>query len=233
MFGSTLNPSIVSDDLVDGIVSKKKKKYEPVAPETLRHEEDLAKEIGKFLLHEKFENTTFITFQVGKDKEPIKVYKNIIESRCKILEKHKKLPNVKPEIFNIFIEFLYSGTCSFSVSNIEELLNFCDDLKLKDFKKDIFDSLNSVDVQDIINLNIKNEELSKKCEEWKKKPKIPDAPSMEYPKSKVKGTIEVPTHDINDFLFDAPIINDVGFFPLEQDDYYDYDDDYDDEDDWE
>ena len=48
----------------------------------MHHEDDLVKDFSEFLLNsEKSEYSSVVTFQVGKDKTPINVYKNIIETR--------------------------------------------------------------------------------------------------------------------------------------------------------
>ena len=160
----------------------------------------------------------------------------------KLLEKHKKLPNINPEIFQIFVEYLYTGNCSFSLSNVSDLLSMCDELKLIGFKKEIFAGLESIKISEIIEAKIDNEEVKKFCEE--RKTKIPSPPKLDFQFKKPKNIPIAPKfnpHDsISKIVLNPTIIDDLQPFDREpidigwggpkvfKGDWDDYDDD-----DWE
>jgi hypothetical protein len=110
----------------------------------------------------------------------------MIEMRFPALEKHTKLPNIEEEEFDIFIAFLYFGDCSFSLSNLSKLLEMCNELKLDEFKKIIMESLKSVDVEELLKLNIKEiegicKEMQTKLQNEQEKYGIPKLPTGKAP----------------------------------------------------
>eukprot|EP01080_Neovahlkampfia_damariscottae_P004774 gene4774-8360_t len=171
-FGSDLNPSIVSDD-IEGIFVKKKKTWKPINPQTIYHEDDLSNDFQYLLSKDSEELTSsggLITFTVGKDKVTISGHKTFISMRCKTLEKQKKNDSIEKEEFNLILEYIYTGKCNITFSQMDKIISISRKLNLKDLEEGIIEALmndiNEENIIDILNISIKDKELSKRIDEF-------------------------------------------------------------------